>query len=125
MIKDAQEFQNSAQRIVFLDASGRRLRDFANRLGCGLQKQPDFIAKSNGKYVVGEAKFIGTEGGNQNRGFDDALLLASRASSGAITSAILDGIIWIPESGQMSRRLANFPGNALTALLLDDFLNSI
>jgi hypothetical protein len=38
---------------------------------------------------------------------------------------MLDGIVWLPNSGQMSRRLANFPGNALTALLLDDFLNSI
>ncbi|MBA7634726.1 hypothetical protein ES703_42316 [subsurface metagenome] len=125
MIKDIEEFQSNTQTVVFLDVSGQRLRDFANKLGCGLQKQPDFVAKSHGKYVVGEAKFIGTEGGNQKRGFDDALLLASRVSSGAITSAILDGIIWIPNSGQMSRSLDNFPGNALTALLLDDFLNSI
>ncbi len=93
--------------------------------GCGLQKRPDFVAKSNGRFVVGEAKFIGSEGGKQHDGFNDALTLASRISAGAITVAVLDGIIWIPDSGQMSRQLANYAGNTFTALLLDDFLNSI
>lgn len=121
---DVFAFQSSATSLIFLDVAGEKLRQFANQIGCGLQKQPDFVAKANGKYVVGEAKFIGTEGGNQNRGFDDAIKLASSSFKQAITIAILDGIVWIPNSGQMSRRLANFGGNALTALLLDDFLNS-
>lgn len=71
--------------------------------------------------MIGEAKFIGSEGGNQNRGFEDAISLASRSCRTAITVAVLDGIVWIPNSGQMARRLGNFSGNALTALLLDDF----
>lgn len=121
----AANFQTSTTPLIFLDVGGEKLRQFANGIGCGLQKQPDFVAKTNGKYVVGEAKFIGTEGGNQNRGFDDAISLASSSYKQAITVAILDGIIWIPNSGQMSKRLANFGGNALTALLLDDFLKSV
>ncbi len=122
---DVSQFQQSKAGIMFLDGSGEKLRQFANQQGCGLQKQPDFIAKVKGKYIVGEAKFIGTEGGNQNRGFDDALTLASSSYKNALTIAILDGVVWIPNSGQMSKRLSNFSGNALTALLLNGFLSSI
>jgi len=122
--KDENSFINS-NLLIFLDASGEKLRQFANQIGCGLQKQPDFVAKHKNRYIVGEAKFIGTEGGNQNRAFDDALNLASRSYPRAVTVAVLDGIIWLPDSGQMSRRLNNFSGNALTALLLDDFLSSL
>lgn len=76
---DTSAFQKSKESPILLQANGEELRQFANSaLGCGLQKQPDFIVKTKGRYVVGEAKFIGTEGGNQNRGFEDALNLASR-----------------------------------------------
>jgi len=118
---DGAAFQKSKDPIVVLNANGEQLRLFANNIGCGLQKRPDFVVKANGRYVIGEAKFIGTEGGNQNRAFDDALSLASRSFKKAVTVAILDGIVWIPNSGQMSQRLKNFGGNALSALLLDDF----
>lgn len=121
---DIAGFRSSREPVVFLGTSGESLRLFANEKGCGLTKQPDFVAKVSNRYVVGEAKFIGTEGGNQNRAFEDALAVASSSCREAITVAVLDGIVWIPDSGQMSRRLANFAGNALAALLLDDFLGS-
>ena len=124
-IGDVAAFRNSNDPIVFLNAGGAALRDFANTRGCGLQKEPDFVAKVGRNYVVGEAKFLSTEGGNQNRGIEDALTLASRAATGAVVVAVLDGIVWIPNSGQMSRRLGNYSGNALSALLLDDFLHSL
>jgi hypothetical protein len=124
IIKNVEDFEATKHSPVFLGLSGEKLRKFANNIGCGIQKQPDFIAKSYDRYIIGEAKFIGTEGGNQNRAFEDALHLASRSFKNAATAAILDGIVWIPESGQMSRRLSNFSGNALSALLIDGFLNS-
>jgi len=123
-VQDADKLIESKERVIFLDGSGERLRQFANEIGCGIQKQPDFIAHCRKKLVIGEAKFIGTEGGNQNRAFEDAMKLASSSFKEAVTVAVLDGIVWIPDSGQMSRKLANFSGNALTALLLDDFISS-
>ena len=75
--------------------------------------------------LLAKAKFIGAEGGSQNRVFDDALALASRIIFGTITVVILDGIIWIPNSGQMSKKLDKFSGSRLSALLLDDFLSSV
>jgi len=121
---DTVTFQSS-RSLIFLNVSGEKLRSFANQVGCGLQKRPDFLARAGNKYIVGEAKFIGTEGGNQNRGFDDAIKLASSSFKQAITVAVLDGIVWIPNSRQMSKRLANFGGYAMSALLLDEFLQSI
>lgn len=122
---NVEEFNSTQKKPIFLGLAGEKLRQYANQNGCGIQKQPDFIAKAKNKLIVGEAKFIGTEGGNQNRAFEDALKLASSSFKHATTVAVLDGIIWIPESGQMSRRLSNFSGNAVTALLLDDFLSSL
>jgi len=120
-----EEFIKRSEDILFFDVSGEKLRLFANEQGCGIQKQPDFIAKTKGRYILGEAKFLGTEGGNQNRAFEDAIKLASSSFKNAVTVAVIDGIAWIPDSGQMSKRLGNFSGNALTALLLDEFLNSL
>jgi hypothetical protein len=122
---DDNTFSDAQEKVMFLDGSGEKLRQFANQIGCGIQKQPDFVAKVNKRFVIGEAKFIGSEGGNQNRAFDDAIKLASSSFKKAVSVAILDGIIWIPDSGQMARKLNNFSGNALSALLLDDFLKKV
>ena len=54
MISDPVQFTKSPKSVVFLDASGQKLLDFANSHGCGLQKQPDFVAKSKGKLIVGK-----------------------------------------------------------------------
>jgi hypothetical protein len=123
--EDKDTFKKHNRGLIFLGLGEEGLREFANSLGCGLTKRPDFVAKNKGRYVIGEAKFLGTEGGNQNRAFDDAISLASRSFKNAVTVAILDGIIWIPDSGQMSKMLNNFSGNALTALLLDRLLSSL
>lgn len=121
---DLEEFKQS-KTVIFLGLGEEELLKFANRIGCGLNKRPDFVAKVKNRYLLGEAKFIGSEGGNQNRAFEDALFLASRSFKNAVTVAVLDGIIWIPDSGQMAKRLANFSGNALTALLLGKFFASL
>lgn len=63
--------------ICFLEDSDRKILDFCNQLNVGLSKRPDFIAKSKTKYVIGEAKYLSSLGGNQDRGFDDAIKLAS------------------------------------------------
>ena len=124
-IDDRYTFERSAESLVFYNAGGRQLRELANAKGCGLQKEPDFVAKAKGRFIVGEAKWLGTEGGNQNRGLDDALNLAGRTPRDASTVAVLDGILWIRNSGQMAQRVSNFAGNAMSALLLDDFLKTL
>ncbi|MCH7472310.1 hypothetical protein IIA79_05095 [bacterium] len=65
---------------------------------------------------------MGTEGGNQNRAFENAMKLLSLTSQHVTTVAVIDGIPWIRGSGKMSNMLENHPGNVVTALLLKDFL---
>ncbi|MGB9588936.1 MAG: restriction endonuclease, partial [Armatimonadota bacterium] len=56
--------------IAFLQGSNGELKSFCNRvLYCQLEKRPDFVAKTRQGYIVGEAKFITTGGGNQDKSF--------------------------------------------------------
>lgn len=113
--------------LVFLKLSGgKKLKDYANEyLNCGLQKIPDFIGKKGTTYFVGEAKYIGDKGGNQDKSIEDALSLARKATS-AMMVAVLDGVVWLESSGpSMWGKLKNFSGNALSALLLNEFFTPI
>ncbi len=112
--------------IAFLKGSNGRLRDFANRkLGCGLEKNPDFLAKVGQNYIIGEAKFLSDYGGAQNANFEDALRLLRGKKGKAIRIAVLDGVVWIKDSTKMYRTVCELEDVALTALLLKDFLKRV
>lgn len=120
------EFKTYNRGSVFLDASDTALRNFANSaLGAGFQKRPDFVAKSGTKYVVGEAKFLSDLGGNQGRGFEDAIKVAANPAHGAIKASILDGIIWIQSGSSLYQSIENSSLPVFSALLLKDFLLSV
>jgi len=94
-----ENFKAAKNRIVFLDASDTDVRNYANAiLHAGLEKRPDFVAKSYGKHVVGEAKFLADEGGNQRGAFRNAMDVAGHPSGQAFKVAVLDGVIWIKGS---------------------------
>jgi len=117
------EFRTSKHGMVFLDVSDTVLRNYANsEFGAGLQKRPDFIAKTGEKYVIGEAKFLSDLGGNQARGFRDAVSVAANPAHGAIKVCILDGIVWIQSQSHLYRSIENSAIHVFSALLLKDFL---
>lgn len=59
---------------AILDASDKAMMDFAQeRLNYNHNKGLDFVARFNGKYVIGEAKFLTDFGGHQNAQFNDAI----------------------------------------------------
>lgn len=112
--------------IVFLQGGDAQLKDYANRkLGCGLEKGPDLLAKAGKNYVVGEAKFLTDYGGHQNAQFEDALRLLRGRKGNAIRIAILDGVVWIKDGTKMYRTVCRLDKVALTALLLKDFLENL
>lgn len=112
--------------IVFLQGSDAQLKNFAKRkLGCDLDKGPDFIAKARDIYVIGEAKFLTDYGGAQNANFEDALRLIKGKKGEAIRIAVLDGVVWIKDSTKMFRTVCALEETALTSLLLKDFLESV
>ncbi len=86
----------------------------------------DFVARFNGKYVIGEAKFISAEGGHQNDQFLDAMTtLRVPTSENVRTIAILDGVLYIPSKRKMYRTISTQDVPVLSALLLREYLYSL
>jgi hypothetical protein len=92
-VVDLDQFKRSTSGVVILGSTELQARDFCNKtLGIGISKRPDIVAKAGRKYVVGEAKFLSSTGGNQGRAFDDGIHLATNASGSAYKIFVLDGI---------------------------------
>ena len=105
-------------------SQGLRTRELLDSTEHGLRGL-DLFARFNGKYVVGEAKFLSDFGGNQNNSFDDAASIFMDTRIQAVKVAILDGVLYIPNRGKMQVFLTN-PGNSgfdiMSTLVLREFL---
>ncbi|MBD3285588.1 type II restriction endonuclease, partial [candidate division WOR-3 bacterium] len=94
------------------------------KFGIKLEKKPDFIAKARNTFIIGEAKFLTTHGGNQNNQFREAMKVARGRFGIALGVAVLDGVVWIPSKSMMHKEVCKLGGVALSALLMNDFLIS-
>lgn len=129
---DADSFAN-AEGDAILNASDAEMESFARRyLGYTHEKGLDFLAKFNGKYIIGEAKFLTDFGGHQDAQFNDAIsTITSRtmpAKSGAevIKIAICDGVLFIDGNNKMHKHLKNHDDQiVISSLLLREFLFSL
>lgn len=129
---DEYTFRHSTGDAI-LDGSDATFMAFAKKyLGYTRDKGLDFIGRFNGKYVVGEAKFISDQGGHQNDQLLDAITtIKSPMNEGVIKIGIIDGVTYIPPKS--SRSLANnlYTNitkenlNIMSALLLNNFLYSL
>lgn len=123
---DILKFRLSQTGVVMLDATELEARNFCNTvMGVGISKRPDIVAKSGRRYVIGEAKFLSSTGGNQGRGFEDGMLLATNSSGDAFKIFVLDGIHWIQRGSAQYRKIEYGTAAVFSTLLLDDFLNSV
>ena len=120
------EFMGTTSDAI-LDGSDSMLKDFANsHFGYEREKGLDFLGRFNGKYVMGEAKFISDFGGHQNAQFDDALhTLQSDVDDDVIKIAIIDGVPYIPGSNKMHMAIKNSNYPIISALVLRDYLYSL
>lgn len=121
------EFMNSDGNAV-LGASEANLRAFATEhLGYTLDKGLDLVARFNGRYIIGEAKFLTDFGGHQNAQFQDAIRLLNQQGLKAIPVAILDGVLYIKGRNKMYRQITSTLSeqNIVSALVLRDFLYSV
>ena len=87
----------------------------------------DFIGRFNGKYVIGEAKFLTDFGGHQNAQFNDAIATVKAKGVEAITVAILDGVLYIKGNNKMYKGITSKlkKENIMSALVLREFLYQI
>lgn len=121
-----EQFLSSSDNAI-LEGGDNSLRAFAERhLGYKRKKGIDFIGRFNGKYIIGEAKFISDEGGHQNAQFLDAMqAISSKADKGVIKIAILDGVLYIKSKKNMYKTITSRDLPVMSALLLRDYLYSL
>ena len=100
-ILDADKLISNKENAI-LDGTDKEITNFAqNYLNYSREKRLDFVAKFNGKYVIGEAKFLTDFGGHQNAQFSDAISTLKVRNVKAVKIAILDGVLYIRGNNKM------------------------
>ncbi len=118
------QFMATKENAV-LDASDAEMMRFARTyLNYKHNKGLDFIGRFNGKYVIGEAKFLTDFGGHQNAQFNDAIATIKAKNVKAIKVAILDGVLYIKGKNKMYKDITGKlkEENIMSALVLREFL---
>lgn len=126
------EFMGNQENAV-LNTSDSGMESFAREyLGYQHEKGLDFVARFNGKYIIGEAKFLTDFGGHQDSQFADAIstitapLLPNILNAEVVKIAICDGVLYIKGNNKMHRHLKNHEEEiVVSSLLLREFLYSI
>lgn len=117
-----------AKGNAVLDGSDAEMMAFAREhLNYKHNKGLDFIGRFNGKYVIGEAKFLTDFGGHQNAQFNDAIATVKARGVKAITVAILDGVLYIEGKNKMFKDITGRlkDENIMSALVLREFLYQV
>lgn len=118
----------ASKENAILDASDAFMGEFAREeLGYNRDKGLDFLARFNGKYVIGEAKFLTDHGGHQNAQFEDAISTFTLKGSDVVSIGILDGVVYIPGRNKLYRSVTEKyrDCNIMSALVLREFLYQI
>ncbi len=119
--------------IAFLDGGDKKLKEFSKKhFGYRRKKGLDFVALAYGTPIIGEAKFISTGGGTQDKSFREGIQFLGRKSGKTLYIAVLDGVIWITKEGQAKTsknlystiRQLKAEKIAISALLLPKFLET-
>jgi len=113
---------------AILDASDAEMMSFAKKyLNYKRNKGLDFVGRFNGKYIIGEAKFLTDFGGHQAAQFNDAIATVKVRNVKAETIAILDGVLYIKSNNKIHteivKKLKKY--NIMSALVLRNFLYQI
>jgi len=119
------DMKQSKEGIKVLEGSDTQLASFAAKeMKMKSGKGRDFVIKVDTQYIVGEAKFLTTPGGEQTGGFNDAYSFVTGSGGNAIRVAVIDGYVWLPTSDKYTRMI-NANKNIMSVLVLNDFLKSI
>lgn len=113
---------------AILSGNDAVLLDFAQgHFDYNKEKGLDFIARFNGKYILGEAKFITDIGGNQDKSFVDIISTLQADYNGAISVGIIDGIPWLKDKSKYYTDIVSKyqDYNIMSSLVLREFLYQI
>lgn len=126
------DFRASTKGIFILNSSEEVGKAFINNeLFQDLDKRPDLVAKVNSTYIVGEAKWIGSPGGNQNKQVVEVINVCKNQRGNVIRVGIIDGYPWAvrKNDGKIINdktcvQVQECAYDIISALLLKDYLNS-
>jgi hypothetical protein len=125
-IVDEERMLKSKSGILILEGGDKARANFAKkRLGCRLRKGIDLVIKKDKRYIIGEAKFLTTPGGEQDGGFYDAESFVRGRSGKALRIAVIDGYIWLKTLRGIHEKIRGSDANVMTALLLKKFVRSL
>ena len=116
---------SSTDKDGILDAGDVELMSFAKHyLNYNHTKGLDFICRINGKYIIGEAKFLTDFGGHQNAQFNDAISVVTQKDVKATLVAVLDGVLYIEGRNKMYKELLSYSQNynIMSSLVLREFI---
>lgn len=127
-----EDFQQSTEGIFILSSSEEEGKIFVNNvLNQNLRKRPDLVAKVNGTYIIGEAKWIGRSGGNQNNQVRDVLDFCQEQRGDVIRVGIIDGFPWATRkinnsiiNDKVNVLVQECPYDIVSALLLKEYLDT-
>lgn len=114
------------QGKAFLNASDTGISEYANtKLGCRITRGRDFLVKVRDKFAIGEARFLSTVGGSQNRDVRETVSFAKDKVGNIIKVAVMDGMVWFDKGMLTVIQSLEDDEPGLSALLLEDFLDSL
>lgn len=118
------EFLKAKGNVVLAAGDAEMMRFARGHLNYRHNKGLDFIGRFNGKYVIGEAKFLTDFGGHQNAQFNDAISTIKAKNVKAVKVAILDGVLYIKGKNKMYKDITGKlkKENIMSALVLREFL---
>lgn len=122
---EKKEFIRSKGSVSFLKGGDKKLKQFAEsrfKIRIPTGKGPDFILKINDKFFIGESKFLTDYGGSQDNQFNNAIKMLKITKNNIIGIAVLDGIVWFKSGSHMHQTVRKQKGVALSALLLNEFI---
>lgn len=121
------DFSTTNENAI-LDGGDAEMMKFAKRyLNYNRNKGLDLVARFNGKYVIGEAKFLTDFGGHQNAQFSDAIQTLQSPDVKAEIIAILDGVLFIKGNNKMYKEITEDlkNKNIMSSLVLREFLYQV
>ena len=117
-------FLSTNENALYMGSDDGSKRYAAEKLGYRRNKGLDFLAKINGKHIIGEAKFLTDFGGHQNAQLDDAYSTLKASVRNTEKILILDGVLYIANSGKMYQTITQeFKNeNIMSAVLIKGYI---
>lgn len=121
------DFSTSTQNAILDEWDAGMMRFAREYLWYERNKGLDFIGRFNGKYIIGEAKFLTDFWWHQNAQFEDAISTLYTPNLRAIPIAILDGVLYIYWANKLHKSITEkyTDANIMSSLVLREFLYQI